>query len=130
MYLFLLFFFSILFLMGAAICLISVAKFTTYAETEGEIIDYLKCNPPDDESLQKAPQQEEAVVVSYEVGGKTYHLATNIKKSKKAGSASPLKILYDPYLPSQSQLKEGTPLLGGILVIASIIGLATLIFFF
>ena len=115
--------------MGAAICFISVAKYTTFAETEGEIIDYLKCNPVEDGGQQQE-NKEEAVVVSYNVSGKTYHLATNIKKSSKADNPSSLKVLYNPYFPGQSQIKEGTPLLGSILIVVSIICLATLIFFF
>ena len=129
MYLFLLFFFSILFLMGAAICFMSMAKYTTFAETEGEIIDYLKCNPVEDEDQQK-DKKEEAVVISYTVGGKTYHLATNIRTGKNAEFPTSLKVLYNPYFPGQSQLKEGTPLLGGILMMVSILSLAILIFFF
>lgn len=128
-----LFFLFLVFVSGVVILLGSLSRYTSYAETEGEVIEELKCNPgEEDEIFGKGKKgQEEAVVVAYKVGGKTYHLATNYKKSHKE-SLSPkgIRILYNPYFPGESRIKEGSPVLGPVLIVASMVGLVLVAFLF
>ncbi len=131
MFLLLLLFITILFITGAAISFMSLAKYSTLVETEGEVTDYLMCNPDEERQLEEAGEERgSAAVISYIVDGKTYLLATNIKKIQKNGALSSVKILYDPYFPGQAQLKEGTPLLGLILTGISVICFVLLLLLF
>lgn len=123
-------FLCFLFLSGLILLLGSISQYTSYVETSGQIIDALKCNPSEEEKQTKKKKGAEAVVVAYTVGGKTYHLATNYKrKVKELVPFAQVRILYNPYFPGESRIKEGTPFLGSILVAASFIGLVLLIVF-
>ena len=131
MFLFLLLLFTVMFLLGVAVSLIRMAKYTTYAETEGVVLDFLKCNPDENEQQPgRAKAKESAVVISYTVEGKTYHLATNMKRQKNENTVMPVKVLYDPYFPGNSLLRESFPLLGRSLMLVSVICFILLIYFY
>lgn len=109
----------------------SMGMYASYVETKGEVIESLKCNPCDEGGIPGEDEnaEEEAVVIAYQVEGKTYHLATNMKKS--SGSADfqrKVKVLYNPYFPDDSRIKEGNPFLGAILVGISLTGFLIMAF--
>lgn len=117
-------FLCLLFFAGLVILLGSIGQYSSYAETSGEIIEALKCNPSDEDALfGNSNKKVEAVVIAYQVGGKTFHLATNYKKSTNSTAVPKVvTVLYNPYFPAESCIKEGTPLLGSVLVGISILG--------
>ena len=119
-----------MFVLGAAISLIRMAKFTSYVETEGVVLDFLKCNPAEDAQQSiRTKGKESAVIISYTVEGKNYHLATNIKRQKDEEAVMPVKVLYDPYFPGNALLREGYPWLGRSLMLASVISFIFLLYF-
>ena len=122
----------LLFCAGIMILIGSAGKYATYAETDGEIVEGLVCNPceePDTLSGKVKKNSREAVVIAYQVEGKTYHLATNFKKTSGAMEATKrIPILYNPYVPAEARLKEGSPFLGAVLVVMALAGLVGYVF--
>lgn len=124
-------FLSLLFISGLMILLGSIGQYSSYAETRGEIIEALKCNPCDEGGIpgEEDKSSVEAVVIAYQVQGKTYHLATNLKINEKVPAQQrDVRILYNPYSPGDSRLKEGSPFLGSVLVAVSVAGFLLLAF--
>lgn len=125
-------FLCLLFFSGLIILLGSIGQYTSYAETTGEIIEALKCNPCDESGIpgEADNSPEEAVVIAYQVGNKTYHLATNIKKTTGVSATQKdVRVLYNPYSPGDSRIKENTPFLGAVLVAVSVAGFLILALF-
>lgn len=117
-------FLCLLFFSGLVILLGSIGHYSSYIETNGEIVEALKCNPCDEDDLfENSNKNVEAVVIAYKVDGKTFHLATNYKKTTTPSAISKdVKVLYNSFSPAESHIKEGTPWLGSVLVGISILG--------
>lgn len=124
-------FLCLIFFSGLFILLGSLGEYTSYVETKGEVVEALKCNPCDEGGIPGEPDnaEEEAVVIAYQVEGKTYHLATNLKKSTGTAAVQRnVRVLYNPYFPDDSHIKEGNPFLGAVLVAFSLTGFLILAF--
>lgn len=127
---FLIFIFSVLLLLGVGTLLAGMTKYASYATAEGNIIKWLDCSCCDEGVQLEAGESTKpvAALISYRVGTETYQLTTADRKILKAGREhSKVQVFYNPYNPSESRLKEGTPFLGLILIIASTLAIILLV---
>lgn len=126
-------FFSLLFIIGLLMLLSSIAKYSSYVSTQGEIVDYLKCNTKDGplEALEEEQWTEaEAAMIVYIVGGESFRLATKNKKAwKKSGAKGEVEVFYNPFDPGEAYLREGSPYLGGFIMTASAVGILVVLIF-
>lgn len=120
---------SFLFVAGALVCLSSLASYAGYVATEGNVMDFLRCNTDNELTVEEEESAEtDGAVVVYTVNGEIYRLVTEHKKAwKKPGAASQVKVLYNPFDPQDARIKEGTPFLGAILMAVSFFSIILLI---
>lgn len=128
---FFIFIFSLTLILGVCILLAGITKYASYATAEGRVVKWLDCSSCSDEGVQLDAGEYAkpvAALISYQVGEQTFYLTTADRKVLNAGDGlSSIRVFYNPYNPAESRLKGGTPFLGMILIIVSIVAIILLI---
>lgn len=125
---FLLFFFALLLVAGGFIQLSSFSKYSSFVSTEGEIVAFIERiggqeQEPDREWFREPMPVSYLPVVAYRVGEVIYEMeAKQATARNQPNFEKRLQLFYNPYEPSESFIKEGTPYLGLLLIGISLAG--------
>ena len=125
---------SVLFIVGGLMQLSSLSQYSNFIRTEGEIVAFIEkiAGPQADSSNRQWFREPMQVayhpVVAYRVGEKIYQMELSRTKGwKQPDFTHALPLVYNPYEPGESYLKEGTPFLGVMLMMVSLLAFITLL---
>lgn len=121
MTIFLLLLFSLLFIAGGFVQLSGLAKYSTFVSTEGEIIAFIErvgghtqhTNP---QWFKEPLPVSYLPVVAYRVGEAIYEAEISGYAWEQPDFSKRLQLMYNPYQPEESYVKEGAPFLGLLLM--------------
>lgn len=121
MTIFLLLLFSLLFIAGGLVQLSSLSKYSTFVSTEGEIIAFIERVGGQKQTVNpqwfKEPMPVSYLpVVAYRVGEAIYETEINGYAWSQPDFNKRLQLVYNPYQPEESYVKEGTHFLGLLLM--------------
>lgn len=127
----LLFFFALLLLAGGLVQLSSIARYSTFVSTEGEIVAFIERiggnqqqEQVGDQWLREPMPVSYLPVVAYRVGDVIYEMeAKQAAAWDQPNFKKRLQLFYNPYEPTESFIKEGTPYLGLVLMGVSLTGI-------
>lgn len=125
---FLTMFFALLLIAGCLIQISSLSRYSSFVITEGEIVAFI-------EKIGGQGKQEKHIwfrepmpvaylpVIAYRVGDAIYELQTSDATAlKQPDFRKRMQLVYNPYEPGESYIKEGTPFLGLLLVGIALLG--------
>lgn len=125
---------SLLFLAGGLIQLSSLSRYSTFIRTEGEIVAFIEKIGPSQADRDNRKWFREPMpvayhpVVAYRVGEKIYQLEVSGTKGwQQPDFSKALPLVYNPYEPDESYLKEGTPFLGALMMMISLLAFIILL---
>ncbi|WP_017733717.1 DUF3592 domain-containing protein [Nafulsella turpanensis] len=125
---------SVFFIAGGLIQLGSLSRYSTFVCTEGEIVAFIEsignagCTGENKQWFREPMSVAYHPVVVYRVGEKVYQVELSRTKGwKEADFSQALPLVYNPYEPAESYLKEGTPFLGLMLMMVSLLALILLL---
>lgn len=121
-------FFVLLLTAGFLIQISSLARYSNFVITEGEIIAFIeKIGGQGKQGNQTWFREPMPVVylpvIAYRVGDAVYGLeAADTTALKQPDFRKRMQLVYNPYEPGESYVKEGTPFLGLLLVGIALLG--------
>lgn len=118
---YLLLLFSFLFIAGCLFQLSSLSKYASFVSTEGEIIAFIERIGEQKKSVNPRWFTEPMPiaylpVVAYRVGEAIYEVEISGSAWSQPDFSKRLPLVYNPYQPEESYVKEGTPFLGLLLM--------------
>lgn len=113
--------FSFLFIAGCLLQLSSLSKYSSFVSTEGEIIAFIERIGAQKKSVTPRWFTEPMPVaylpvVAYRVGEAIYEVEISGSPWSQPDFSKRLSLVYNPYQPEESYVKEGTPFLGLLLM--------------
>ncbi len=114
--------FVLLLVAGGLIQISSLSRYSSFVITEGEIVAFIEKiggqNRHKNQGWFKEPMPVAYLpVVAYRVGDEIYELkAGDATALKQPDFRKRLQLVYNPYEPGESYIKEGTPYLGLLLI--------------
>jgi hypothetical protein len=121
-------FFVLLLVAGFFIQISSLARYSSFVITEGEIVAFIeKIGGKGKQGNQTWFREPMPVaylpVVAYRVGDTIYEMeAGDATALKQPDFRKRMQLVYNPYEPGESYIKEGTPFLGLLLVGIALLG--------
>jgi hypothetical protein len=126
-------FFALLLTAGCFVQISSLARYSSFVITEGEIVAFIEKIGGQGKQRNQTWFREPMPVaylpiIAYRVGDAIYELqAADATALKQPDFRKRMQLVYNPYEPGESYIKEGTPFLGLLLIGIALLGFTGLL---